>query len=167
MGPSFNCPQCGKVFGGGRARPRFHYGEEDDCPLGKCGHSCYQRAWRLSRRLKQRTCEVCATVFTTTRRDARFCSNVCRQKAHRKTSLRNDAAEPVHASEIGPRSHQRVEQTDAPTSRAGRWRPGRARRGWVPLGGYPPSRRSPHRCTSLRVEFFSLCSSNRDQNRGK
>ena len=29
------------------------------------------------------TCEVCGTIFTSTRRDAAYCSGACRQKAYR------------------------------------------------------------------------------------
>jgi hypothetical protein len=46
-------------------------------------HTCYQRLWRAKHRHKLRTCVTCGTEFTTTRVDAKFCSNACRQKAHR------------------------------------------------------------------------------------
>jgi hypothetical protein len=49
---------------------------------GQCW-ACYQRAWRAARRHKQRPCSVCGQMFDTTRTDARFCSNACRQKDYR------------------------------------------------------------------------------------
>lgn len=30
------------------------------------------------------TCEVCRKTFAASRRDSRFCSNTCRQRAHRR-----------------------------------------------------------------------------------
>jgi predicted nucleic acid-binding Zn ribbon protein len=52
---------------------------------GVC-HGCYTRARRKLKRHKQRDCVTCGTAFTTTRTDAQFCSNACRQKAHRQAS---------------------------------------------------------------------------------
>jgi hypothetical protein len=46
--------------------------------------ACYERRRRKLHRHKQRTCAVCGVGFTTTRSDSRFCSNACRQAAHRK-----------------------------------------------------------------------------------
>jgi hypothetical protein len=50
--------------------------------------ACYQRKWRAKLKLVNRiACGMCAVVFQPKRKDAKFCSNACRQKAHRKTSF--------------------------------------------------------------------------------
>jgi site-specific DNA recombinase len=51
--------------------------------LGYCA-TCYERHRRWRDRFKQCTCVTCGIEFTTTRTDAKFCSNACRQKAHRR-----------------------------------------------------------------------------------
>ena len=70
------CPGCGIAM---CFSPRDAYATR----WVACSTRCYQRAWRRSRRVKQRTCEVCQTTFSTARTDARFCSGVCRQWAFR------------------------------------------------------------------------------------
>jgi hypothetical protein len=49
-----------------------------------CSNICYQRARREARRMKQFYCEACKTWFETSRTDARFCSNKCRQWQYRR-----------------------------------------------------------------------------------
>jgi hypothetical protein len=46
---------------------------------------CYYRYMRAQRRHKQRCCLACGTSFTTTRNDAKFCSNACRQLTYRRS----------------------------------------------------------------------------------
>jgi hypothetical protein len=53
-----------------------------DIVRGMCS-KCYMRDWRARRRVTEATCESCRIVFPTSRRDAKFCSNRCRQQAHR------------------------------------------------------------------------------------
>jgi predicted nucleic acid-binding Zn ribbon protein len=49
-----------------------------------CSKRCYQRALRKRhRRENSRSCKVCKDRFEPTRKDARFCSNACRQFAYR------------------------------------------------------------------------------------
>jgi hypothetical protein len=49
-----------------------------------CTEACRWRAYRASRRLKQRECASCGKSFTTSRTDARFCSGACRVRARRQ-----------------------------------------------------------------------------------
>jgi hypothetical protein len=49
-----------------------------------CSPKCAQRARGKAQRWKQRICEACNRPFSTTRNDARFCSDACRQWAHRR-----------------------------------------------------------------------------------
>jgi hypothetical protein len=51
--------------------------------LGLC-QRCYARELRRRKRRKTRACSSCGTEFVTTRRDARFCSDACRQRAFRQ-----------------------------------------------------------------------------------
>jgi hypothetical protein len=46
---------------------------------------------KLHPRHKQCTCVTCGIEFTTTRTDAKFCSNACRQKAHRRAQATDTA----------------------------------------------------------------------------
>jgi hypothetical protein len=48
-----------------------------------CSTRCAQRWLRRRHREKRRSCSTCGITFKTTRTDARFCSNTCRQKPHR------------------------------------------------------------------------------------
>jgi predicted nucleic acid-binding Zn ribbon protein len=49
-----------------------------------CSRRCYQRTLRKRhRREKSRCCKVCKKRLEPTRKDARFCSNACRQFAYR------------------------------------------------------------------------------------
>jgi hypothetical protein len=57
---------------------------------GRCP-PCYARYRRKLNRHKQRTCTTCGLEFTTTRTDARFCSNACRQKAYRTSATASPA----------------------------------------------------------------------------
>ena len=52
---------------------------------GPVCHTCYQRAWRANRRREPEpiACASCGESFKPTRSDARFCSDRCRQRAHR------------------------------------------------------------------------------------
>jgi predicted RNA-binding Zn-ribbon protein involved in translation (DUF1610 family) len=68
------CPECG--------RSGFRWWQ---FTAGVC-HGCYTRDRRKLKRHKQRDCVTCGLEFTTTRTDAKFCSNACRQKAHRRAS---------------------------------------------------------------------------------
>jgi hypothetical protein len=48
-------------------------------------NACYQRSCRAARRLTNfNVCSACNETFTPKRKDARFCSNACRQAAHRR-----------------------------------------------------------------------------------
>lgn len=55
--------------------------------LGRC-LSCYMRDRRRRNRMKLGTCAVCGTSFQSARRDALYCSEGCRQKAHRAGKTR-------------------------------------------------------------------------------
>jgi hypothetical protein len=57
-----------------------------------------QRERRARRRASRppATCEVCKTRFKRNRTDARFCSNKCRQRAHRKRVTDKNSARPGH-----------------------------------------------------------------------
>src|SRR6266536_257970 len=44
-----------------------------------CCDACGQRARRKAARMKTHRCPACKTEFRSARRDARFCSNACRQ----------------------------------------------------------------------------------------
>jgi hypothetical protein len=71
-----------------RVEPRFKTKRDCDESTfnGSAGYcqACYARQLRRRHRHKQRTCAGCQATFTTTRTDARFCSNACRQKEHRR-----------------------------------------------------------------------------------
>jgi hypothetical protein len=49
-----------------------------------CSERCYRRAARRNARHKQCDCVMCGFAFTTTRRDAQYCSTACRQRHHRQ-----------------------------------------------------------------------------------
>jgi hypothetical protein len=51
-----------------------------------CSQACYRRQLRARRRAERAkvACKVCRVKFVPTRSDARYCSNACRQAAHRK-----------------------------------------------------------------------------------
>jgi hypothetical protein len=58
-----------------------------------CGNRCYQRAYRKRRRglasvvdwkMQRPVCEACKQAIKPSRRDARFCSNKCRQWHYRR-----------------------------------------------------------------------------------
>jgi hypothetical protein len=72
------CARCGN-------RPWAMYGREY---IHFCSPACEWRQRRARNRIKQRECSVCGKLFTTTRVDAKFCSNACRQKAHRRLSAK-------------------------------------------------------------------------------
>jgi hypothetical protein len=57
-------------------------GAPDLKPL--CSERCYRRAARRNARHKQCDCVMCGFAFTTTRRDAQYCSTACRQRHHRQ-----------------------------------------------------------------------------------
>jgi hypothetical protein len=48
-----------------------------------CCEACGKRARRKASRKKAHICAVCKTEFRSARRDARFCSNACRQSDYR------------------------------------------------------------------------------------
>jgi hypothetical protein len=48
-----------------------------------CCEACGKRARRKARRMKKHICSVCKGEFQSARRDARFCSTVCRQSSYR------------------------------------------------------------------------------------
>jgi hypothetical protein len=62
-----------------------------------CSPRCSARQRRKDRHWKQRTCEACNKPFTSARKDARLCSNRCRQWTYRRRRL----------TEAGPRAHLR------------------------------------------------------------
>ena len=51
-----------------------------------CSTRCAQRWLRQRRRVKNLICKTCGLRFERSRTDAKFCSNACRQKAHRLAS---------------------------------------------------------------------------------
>ena len=54
-------------------------------PARVCSNRCAQRDRRKRRRMAARTrCGVCRTIFTPRRRDAKFCSVACKQRAYRR-----------------------------------------------------------------------------------
>ena len=53
---------------------------------GRCG-TCYSRCLRSTKRTKSLACEVCKFGFQSARRDARFCSDACRQWSYRERRL--------------------------------------------------------------------------------
>jgi len=80
---SFACENCGRIV-------RYGYGRQYRC----CTYRCAAAGWtkraterrsqyRAAHRVKQLSCGVCGTTFVATRRDARYCSTTCRQRAHR------------------------------------------------------------------------------------
>lgn len=55
--------------------------------LGRC-LSCYMRDRRRRNRMKLGTCAMCGASFQSARRDALYCSEGCRQRAHREGKTR-------------------------------------------------------------------------------
>src|SRR3979490_893880 len=53
---------------------------------GRCA-ICYSRYLRSTKRIKALSCEVCRCRFQSARRDARFCSDACRQWSYRERRL--------------------------------------------------------------------------------
>src|ERR1700688_3291681 len=53
---------------------------------GRCA-TCYSRYVRSKKRTKALACEVCKFGFQSARRDARFCSDACRQWSYRERRL--------------------------------------------------------------------------------
>src|ERR1700739_5090025 len=72
------CPACGKVETHS-VRTIQSWIDKPHC----CSWPCKARYRRTVKRHKERTCVICGNSFTTTRRDASYCSNACRQKAYR------------------------------------------------------------------------------------
>jgi len=97
-----------------------------------------QYAKRKARRYKSKACESCGVTFTVSggsgkhkRADARFCSNACRQRAHRKT-VTGSAPESSRRTDA-PAARQRADAVQtAPAECLVKWR----------LGGAPPPRPS-------------------------
>jgi ssDNA-binding Zn-finger/Zn-ribbon topoisomerase 1 len=77
------CPGCGIAM-------RFSHRDAWRTRWVTCSTRCYQRAWRRSRRIKLRACEGCHREFQSSRKDARFCSNACRQMQYRARLAQND-----------------------------------------------------------------------------
>jgi hypothetical protein len=75
-----------------------------------CSDRCYQRAWRQSRRMKQRACEVCRATFSTARTDTRFCSGACRQWAFRLRRRATGPSERVKLLTFEPAEVTRAEE---------------------------------------------------------
>jgi hypothetical protein len=71
-----SCRHCG--------RRRYYW---NGSPRSYCTEACETAARRARRRhprwQKRLTCFGCERLFTTTRFDARYCSNACRQRAYR------------------------------------------------------------------------------------
>jgi len=49
-----------------------------------CSMACAKKARRRSKRQKRVTCGCCGMIFSSTRRDARWCSPACSQRAYRQ-----------------------------------------------------------------------------------
>jgi hypothetical protein len=60
-----------------------------------CNNACFRRALRQRRRPKSLFCKVCTLEFTSTRKDARYCSSACRQSAYRATLRALAATKPA------------------------------------------------------------------------
>ncbi len=67
---------------------------------GFCSARCAARVRRARRRIKARRCIVCLKSFQTPRKDAKFCSNACRQHAYRLRSIASGGLENVPASSL-------------------------------------------------------------------
>ena len=66
-----------------------------DCLISRreyCSTGCSQRSRRAMMRIKKRNCEICNLEFKAARKDARFCSDVCRQKHHRQNVTNNQTS---------------------------------------------------------------------------
>ena len=85
------CAGCGEPI----SIPRHQYrGNWRWFSHGVCSMRCYQRAYRKRRRQHGSTidwkggirarCECCKQLITSKRKDARFCSNKCRQRQYRQ-----------------------------------------------------------------------------------
>jgi hypothetical protein len=48
-----------------------------------CSTACYRRFQRAKKRIKARECQACGSRFQAIRKNATYCSNACRQWAHR------------------------------------------------------------------------------------
>jgi hypothetical protein len=64
-------------------RPLVIWGRTDK---DVCGRACLKRLKRRQARQEPEpvVCATCGTTFTPARSDARYCSNACRQRAHRQ-----------------------------------------------------------------------------------
>lgn len=58
-------------------------------------------------------CESCGTVFQAVRKDARFCSNACRQAAYRRRRV-TSADEAVEVTRMGRKRRQSVSDDELP-----------------------------------------------------
>jgi hypothetical protein len=68
--------------------PYIECGESSfDAARGRCP-KCYMRDFRRRHRMKVRDCRNCGVSFAASRCDALYCSQACRQRAHRKPSQR-------------------------------------------------------------------------------
>lgn len=78
--PKFYCARCGD-----RPRLCISFTRTPLVAEGPVCHTCYQRAWRANRRREPEpiACASCGESFKPARSDARFCSDRCRQRAHR------------------------------------------------------------------------------------
>ncbi len=60
-------------------------GHKGGCPKRPfCDNACYRQHFRKKRRSKNMFCTVCNIGFAASRKDARFCSDACRQWAYRR-----------------------------------------------------------------------------------
>jgi hypothetical protein len=115
-----NCRGCGQPMA--TPHPHYSFEAEDGATYGRlrykvCSDRCAQR-WRRHRQAEGQplaTCETCKTAFRPTRKDARFCSNACRQWAYRQrvtTGTKIEPSEPVaehviHLDEVAGVLHYR------------------------------------------------------------
>ena len=75
------CETCGKTFYTMCNYRRY-------CHLSDCRSIAEQKRneERKQKHYSKHICSVCSATFVSKRKDARFCSNACRQKAYRKNN---------------------------------------------------------------------------------
>ncbi|MDX1568420.1 MAG: hypothetical protein R3223_11510 [Longimicrobiales bacterium] len=77
------CQTCGRpVLNQVTRRMRHHTFCSDACEEDY--HAARQAAERREARDREKECKACADEFTASRKDAKFCSDACRQKAYRR-----------------------------------------------------------------------------------
>lgn len=78
------CKQCGKTF----------YSYNNNNPK-YCSYRCANEVYITKRKEikaleKQKECEICGKPYTAKKKDSRYCSNACKQKAYRMKKIVTD-----------------------------------------------------------------------------